>query len=138
GHAPDCTLVLEGRSEGLEGGGVPEPRRRVQTGRGDDLAVGAEGHGQDVALVLEGRAEGPEGGGVPEPRRRVHTGRGDGPAVGAEGHVQDPHLLLEGRARGAAAPPSRAVLSQSRAVWSSLAVATALPSGLKATPRTAP
>ncbi len=79
--SPPCG---QGRSDGLAGGRVPEPRRLVGAAGDEDLAVGAIRHGKDRALMAQGLADGLTGGRVPEPRRAIIAAGDDGLAVGAE------------------------------------------------------
>src|SRR5262249_56568518 len=76
---------------------VPDLDGPVPAGRGQPLAVAAEGHTSDAARVL-----GPQGGQllarrpVPGADGTVPATRGEVPAVGAERHTEDwPVMVLE-------------------------------------------
>ena len=75
-HGDDRAIVFQGRTLGLAGSDVPQPRRRLSLAAGQrGAAVGAERHGDDPALVFQGRSLGLSGGDVPQPRRLVFSCR---------------------------------------------------------------
>src|SRR5262249_57550964 len=78
-------VVVEGRAEGVTGGGVPEPRRLDLAADQDGLAVGAEG---DTGYDAVGE-DAPELGVVAPPGRQIGAG-GMLPAgvAGLGGHAQ--------------------------------------------------
>ena len=103
--------------------------------RGQPVPVGAERHTAHRAGVAGERgADRLAGVGVPQPHRAVVAGGGQPVPVGAERHTG--HRVGVAGERGADGWPVAA--SHSRTVSSSLAEASRCPSGLNATPHTAP
>ena len=73
----------------LAGGRVPQPRRPVAAGGGEQPPVRAERHPDDPAGVAGEGAPVLAGGRVPQPRRLVVAGGGEQPPVRAERHPPD-------------------------------------------------
>ena len=132
-HRPDLG-VAQRRPDGLSRRGVPEPRRLVVAAGDDAVALGAEGHRLDPLLVPQGRADAARRSRRPKPRRPVVAAGQDGVAVGAERDGLDRVAVRQRPADRL----RRSRASQSRAVWSSLAVRMVRPSGLKSTARMKP
>ena len=94
-----CSLLkTSGQGHGGDGrpglpmrGHIPQPRRPVVSGRGQDPAVRAERHPRLIAEVgvageVEGRADPPARGRIPQADCPVPLGHGQDPAARAEGH----------------------------------------------------
>ena len=125
----------QGGADRLAGVGVPQPHRLVVAGGGQAVPVGAERHTVHRAGVAgEGGADRLAGVGVPQPHRRVVAGGGQAVPVGAERHT-DHRVGVAGQGCADGWPVSA---FHSRTVLSALAEASRCPSGLNATPVTAP
>jgi len=83
--------------------GVPQAHAAVLAGRGDELAVGADGDAPDLALVALHGQQQAAGLGVPEADLAVGAGGGEFPAVGREADVTDPVVVALQRQQALAA-----------------------------------
>ena len=87
---PSTVLVVAGQgAQLLAGGRVPQPRRLVAAGGGEQAPVRAERHPVESAVVAGQGAQVLAGGRVPQPRRLVGAGGGEQPPVRAERHPDD-------------------------------------------------
>ena len=126
---------VRGCADGLAGVGVPQPHRVSALAEASAVPVGAKRHTVTPAGVAGERgADRLAGVGVPQPHRLVGAGGGQPVPVGAERHTG--HRVGVAGQRCAIGWPVSA--SHSRTVLSSLAEASRCPSGLNATPITAP
>ena len=130
---PRPAVVAGQGAQALAGGRVPQPRRLVVAGGGEQPPVRAERHAADPAVVAGQGAQALAGGRVPQPRRLVVAGGGEQPPVRAERHVPTDrrHAVVAGQGAQALAGGR---VPQPRRPCRSLAVASSRPSGLNATP----